>query len=461
MTYIRGYLIKIIDSKNQIFVPEPIYNKNKSIHTSQSRKQTESNKFSIHRHLTDLNSQMETEITELIKQITIIDKNIDKYSRILSHLGDFKQLYNEYKETAIKNNTDNAQYASSLYRYNKKEDHINYTIKFLNDIINQIKNRKLSNPLNKDTIRPQFKEFLKFGDSYKLFNILGDTTRKIYNFSRLFKSKNNYKVLYPEMVSNIIQYLNILSLVNMFDILDTYRLGQKTNEIINYKFNQYEEPDENVKEFRKYINVDMDTTEDEDKNFIESFDIKKSDNLKIVSDFIIIYLNKINDTQILYDSLTIEQIHNVVSTHDQKLRDANLKGFEWLSREGNEEERQLVFLKMKKLKKLDYAGIAKYLKTEYGDRFNQFGEDDEGGGNGGNGGSGDNNILETDDYEGEVEDVDRNMDDNGDESGNRNINENGLANDELDELPNVYDDEDDNADGDQDYDNLAADNGDY
>ena len=55
----------------------------------------------------------------------------------------------------------------------------------------------------------------------------------------------------------------------------------------------------------------------------------------------------------------------LVTTHDQKVRNANLRSFEWLSNTGNEAERQYVFLKMHKLKKLKYADLSKYLAKNY------------------------------------------------------------------------------------------------
>ena len=53
----------------------------------------------------------------------------------------------------------------------------------------------------------------------KLFKILGDKTRELYTFVKLIKSKQKYKVLFPELVSNVLHYLNIISLSNLSIIL--------------------------------------------------------------------------------------------------------------------------------------------------------------------------------------------------------------------------------------------------
>ena len=43
----------------------------------------------------------------------------------------------------------------------------------------------VSNPLNREMIRPQYRDFLTFGERDKLFKILGDKTRELYNFVKL------------------------------------------------------------------------------------------------------------------------------------------------------------------------------------------------------------------------------------------------------------------------------------
>jgi uncharacterized coiled-coil DUF342 family protein len=139
--------------------------------------------------LGNLKTHIDDEINNLVKKITTTDKNINKYKRIISNIGDFKKLYEDYK---INNSNDiNINEKSELFRYSKQEEYIQFSIKYLNDIINQIKNKKLANPSNKDKIRAQYRDFIMFGDKFKLFQILGNTTREIYNFAKLIKSKQN------------------------------------------------------------------------------------------------------------------------------------------------------------------------------------------------------------------------------------------------------------------------------
>jgi hypothetical protein len=122
-------------------------------------------------------------------------KHYDEYRNNLNiqQNGDANELQNQ-----LQNASQNASQEivninnSNLYRYNKKEEHIQHTIKFLNDVISQIKNDELSNPLNKEHIRQQYRTFLQYGENIKLFKTLSINTREIANFARLIKSKHKY-----------------------------------------------------------------------------------------------------------------------------------------------------------------------------------------------------------------------------------------------------------------------------
>ena len=141
-----------------------------------------------------------------------------------------------------------------------------------------------------------------------------------------------------------------------------------------------------------------------------------------------------------------KHIKEVVTSHNQKLIEETLKGMEWLSKEGHESEKQLVFLKMHKLKKINYSGLAEHLQTEYGDIY-----DDN------------DNFKENDEYNGNNEMIDIGIDGDIDNEKNndyeRQNNEFGLDNFEQAEVAQIFDDEE-NEDGDQDYGFLAAGDGD-
>ena len=454
MKFIKDYLVKIKESLGQIFDSQ----------TGGALKNKKPETFDIYRHITNINSQIETEIKELTIKITTTDKNINKYSKIMTNLGNFNKHYEEYRsnmesklDSDGKSGKDNKDfeseiiYNSNLYRYNKKEEHIQTTIKFLNDVISQLKNGELSNPLNKEHIRPQFREFLQYGENVKLFKNLSLNTREIYNYSRLLKSKHKYKIFFPEMVSSILQYLNIISLVNLFNELDNNKVNKKlgTGEIIDYSFRMNEEPDEALKDLNQDMNLGIEYNNDneDEENMIESLEIKHNNtNLKIIGGFIISYLDKINDVQLTYDELTTTNINLTVNTHEQKLRTANLKSFEWLSKSGNEMERQLVFLQMHKFKKLKYADLAKYVSNEYGAEFNNvsaFTDYDN-----------EDDIIESDNYEGEIEaDNENEYNEDGTEREKKDVDI------DMEEMGQVFDEEE-NDDGDQDYGYQAVNSGD-
>ena len=421
MRYLCDYLVSIKESADEIF-GKGIGNVNG---TSPSTKNKGGEKFNIHRHLSNLDSKIEFEIRGLVNRITTTDKNIDKYIKIMSNNGEYKELYAEYKET----HTD---VESNLYRYTKKEDHIQYTTKYLNDVINQIKNNRLSNPLNKDKIRPQFQDFIGFGNNIKLFKTLAISTREIYNFSQLIKSKHKYKILFPEMAASIVQYLNIISLVNLFNVLDINKIEKTETETIDYKFRVNRNPDDTLLDMNKDMNLQLENEEgildtgEDNINFIESFEITNSDNLKLIGIFITKYLDRIADIQNTYDRLTESNINKVVTKHNQKHIEETLRGFKWLAKDGNESERQIIFLRMYNLKNISYGGIADHLKHEYGSNF----MDDVA-----------NN--DNDDYDGE-----KLREENDNELGTNH-------DDDPDEVGEVYDGEEDDEE-DQGYDNQEV-----
>ena len=381
--YLKDFFNKIKESEDDIF--EDIINSNNDInhdindiYKNKLKVNIKNNihktsKFDIYKHLGDLNSHIDDEINNLVKKITSTEKNINKYKKIMRNIGDFKKLYEDYK---INNSNDiNINEKSELFRYSKKEDYIQFTIKYLNDIINQIKYNKLSNPLNKDKIRTQYRDFLNFGEKHKLFKILGDTTRKIYDFVKIIKSKQKYKILFPELVSNILHYLNIISLSNLFNILNKNSNYKEDNENINFNFkivdndkNEYN-MDNNIIDLNKELHLDEEYVLDteEDINFIESFEIKNSENLKTISEFIIKYLDNISKNQETYDELTDKRIKTEITNFDQKRIERTLKAFKILNEEGNEETKMLLYVKMNVLKKLNYANLAENVEKIFED----------------------------------------------------------------------------------------------
>jgi hypothetical protein len=161
-------------------------------------------------------------------------------------------------------------------------------------------------------------------------------------------------------------------------------------------------------------------------------------------------LDNINEIQNTYDELTNKHIKEVVTSHNQKLIEETLKGMEWLSKEGHESEKQLVFLKMHKLKKIKYSDLAEHLQSEYGDIY------DDG-----------DKFKENDEYDGDQDmtgvgvglDDTVDVNDGANNEFERQNNEFGLDKYEQAEVGQIFDDEE-NEDGNQDYGFLAAGDGD-
>ena len=374
LKYLGEYLDKILESLDEI------YSSGISISGAPKPKPKPGADFNINRHLASLKSQIETEINSLVSRIANTDKMVDKYYGVLNNIGYYKNLYDEYRE-----NENHSDFQSELYRYNKQETTIQGYLKFLNEIFNQIKNNKLSNPLDKERTRPQYREFLQFGANIGLFKTLSKPTRHIYTLAEKIKSKHYYKILFPEMTANILHYLIVISLANLFDVIDNSHIKKRENEMIDYKFQNtmgnLEARDPALMEYTQNMDLDInrgmaellseDVVLDEDGvpvDMIESFEIKNSTNIKMVGSFILTFLDYIDDQQQTYDGLTLERIAVVMAEEEQKRVETTLRNTEWLAKEGNEEIRQLVRIQ-KKLERVDYKNLNDYLVKEYGDDF--------------------------------------------------------------------------------------------
>ena len=317
-------------------------------------------KFDIHKHLRNLTAIIDNEIDDLSKKIISTDKNINKYKKIMLNIGDFKILYDDYKTT--NDNDLDIDKKSLLYRYTKKEEYLQFSIKYLNDVMNQIKHKQLSNPLNKEKIRPQYRNFLKFGEKDKLFTLLGETTRTIYNFVKIIKSKEKYKVLFPELICNVLHYLNIISLSNLFNILNNNKISKVESESIDYNFQIPDEVNPDLIQLNKELNLGLDDDTildtEEDVNFIESIEIKSSDNVKTIYSFILSYLDYITINQSTYDTLSETYIKSEIRSFDQKTIERTLKQYKILKEENNEELRRYLYLQMNVYKRIEYSNLA-------------------------------------------------------------------------------------------------------
>ena len=50
------------------------------------------------------------------------------------------------------------------------------------DVINQIKNRKMSGVLSKEKIRPQFRDFMPYAENVRLFKLIDTFNSQLYAF---------------------------------------------------------------------------------------------------------------------------------------------------------------------------------------------------------------------------------------------------------------------------------------
>ena len=191
-----------------------------------------------------------------------------------------------------------------------------------------------------------------------------------------------------------------------------------------------------LKDLKSEINLGLDEEDildtEYDVNFFKGFELKNSENLKAISEFILKYLDNINKNQEIYDELTNKRIKTEIANLNQKTIERTLKSMKLLSEEGNEEKKMLLFINMRVFKKINYANIAEHVdnlfENENAEIYDNIDTYDE------------NVVLDTDAI-GDNEDID---------GINNNYNE-----DNENMVYNIISRDDD--EGDQDYEGQAVD----
>ena len=69
--------------------------------------------------------------------------------------------------------------------------------------------------------------------------------------------EEKYKLLFPEFVSTLLHYINVISLSNLYTILNKNNIGKKESEIIDYEFKLDEEPSRDMLELNKELNLGL------------------------------------------------------------------------------------------------------------------------------------------------------------------------------------------------------------
>lgn len=341
-------------------------------------------KFDINKHLALLNTQISIDIENLLNKLNLNSKDRKKLESKINYLGEYVELSNEYKEKLELNNVYTDNNNSNSYENNKQEKYYNHRyklrengihkdLKYLKDILNQIINGKLDNIEDKSNVRPQFRDFIKFSKNKELFQKIKNHINTVFNLSKLIISRDQYTLLFSESTSLLLQYLILFCVSSIYNFLYDSGLKDKLGKISTI-VGSIEDNDANVidkdSEILEKSQLDIqydDEEEDKQKDDIE-FKIQKSTNLAIVIEFIKSYFKKIFENQEIYDSLTQNKIKEVMAKHQQKQQERNLKIFSFLSKEGQEEEYNMILNKLS-IGKLGFKDLSEYMSQVYGDNL--------------------------------------------------------------------------------------------
>ena len=372
------YLTSYIKRINDVLVAE-------FSHTNEKDKQTTKfhAKFDINVHISSINSQTFSSINELVRRLTTDDKLAKILNSDLMNLCFYKKLHEEFEA-----NHPDDPISVTRNRYKMQEDGIKANIKYLRDIVNQIKNGALARIGKMDDVRPQFKKFVKFRDNMKLFKGLNENIiNPVVKFCDILSSNKDYKYYFAEVIASILHYINVQVLNKLFDYLSDVRIAGKQGIIADVKFgnrnmdNVDDEDDKShVNQFAvieasfEDIKTEMDEDEMPEMDFIESIENGKSTNIKIIHEFVKTYLDKIIDNQRDYDELTRTNIKLVMARNRQRSQARNLAIFKNLSNDNMIDD----YNRLQNLMKqgfLEYKDLATWAQANYGDKIPGNGND--------------------------------------------------------------------------------------
>lgn len=339
-----------------------------SINNETKKNKNKNDKFDINKHLALISSQINNDIESLLNKLNLSKKERNFFEGKLNNIGDYIELSNEYRDKLNKNYESENNIKIDNHRYKLKEQGIQKDIKYLNDILNQIKNGKLDNIEDKSEVRPNYREFIKYSKNKKLIKNIKDEILVLTKLSKMLISREQFKMLFPENVANILHYIIIFALNSMYDYVYDSGIKDKMGKIkeIIGEGEEDEEDSDLMKEseiLREKIDINYEEDEDMDE---DEFKIQKSNNLNIVAELIETYLKKVFVNQEIYDTLTNDYITDVLARHQQKQQERNLKTFEFLSKEGMEEDYVMLMNKMA-IGKLGYKELPEYMSQVYGE----------------------------------------------------------------------------------------------
>ena len=342
-------------------------------------------KFDINKHIALLNSQINNDIDTLMNKLNLTDKERKILGKQLEDIGEYIKHANEFENHILPREDDsvsNVRNKVDMHRYKLRENGIKKDIKFLKDILNQINNGKLDNVDDKNSVRFQYRDFIRFGKNKTLFNGIKEYINIFFRINSMLIGREQYTVLNNENTAGILHYMTILCYLSMYNYLYDNGLMKKYGKISgdedsktviidDFDMTPHDmerrihgddlEDINEEKELIRHIEIDE---EEEDDDMDEK--VFRSTNLSIIVEFLKTYFVKIFSDQEAYDSLTSDKIDEVMADHQQRQQERNLKIFSFLQKEGREEDHNMILNKLA-IGKLGYKDLSEYMGEVYGD----------------------------------------------------------------------------------------------
>lgn len=341
-------------------------------------------KFDVNKHIALLNSQVNNDIDTLMNKLNLTDKERKILGKQLDDIGEYVKHANEFERAEMVREGDDENKVRNKvdeHRYKLRENGIKKDLKFLKDILNQINNGRLENIDDKNSVRFQYRDFIRFGKNKVLFKGIKEYIDVFFRINNMLIGREQYTVLNTENTSGILHYMTILCYLSMYNYLYDNGLMKKYGKMGGDEdsktviIDDYDMTPHDIE--RKIVADDLDDV-NEEKELIRHIEIDEEDdddmddkmyrstNLSIIVEFLKTYFIKIFSDQEAYDSLTSEKIDEVMADHQQRQQERNLKIFSFLQKEGHEEDHNMILNKLA-IGKLGYKDLSEYMGQVYGD----------------------------------------------------------------------------------------------
>jgi hypothetical protein len=344
---------------------------------------TKEKKYNVYKYVSMVENQLHEEIAHLVSKIASTNETDRKrYANFLTNLGDFVDQRGEYQDKLESESGDMGEV--NKFRYRKKYDYMCNVVNYWYKVVSILGSNLLGDSISE--ISAHYDLFKEYGDSPVLFEQIRRRTASLVELIREIGVRTYYKYITIELMSNIAHYIFVRLMLDTIEYIEDRNPRhkeqmaeslQKVEKRPKYsvtddgELNIVLEPAMAMTGGASESNWSADPDESKmskdvgsdhgDMDMIKEVLRKNSKQLEMIIKFTKSFIKKVSDEQHKRDIITIKYIEEKSTIYLQKTQQLNLGVMAII--QPNEEERQIIMMKMK-------LGLIKWadLLKEYKDR---------------------------------------------------------------------------------------------